>query len=332
MSKLVAHFEVELPGQCLVIWPENQDIRTNCSIGEFDVEIKLMVDSSERAKGPNDEHWTYVLRQAMVSVTKDEVKFPPPVIPDEKGQKDYTIQAEYFDQRMEQYGNVACKAMNRLIRFFKFKLKTPFLMELPLNYRAFKNAEWTDNLGNSVGKGSIVFASRRVHGLWGQLGVRKLGPESIVFMQQALQEPLVPRLHEEILSDAMTAIFEKNSRRAILEMAIACEVVVKRRFFSVNTPAGAAFDYLEDKSQVKVRVIDLINRIAEEAFGESFRASNPDKYKDIDHLFRCRNKIAHRGELSYRDDRGVTQPVDDKTIESWWNSVMALIEWIEARV
>lgn len=71
--------------------------------------------------------------------------------------------------------------------------------------------------------------------------------------------------------------------------------------------------------------------IAEEAFSRSFRANHPDQYKDIDHLFRCRNKIAHRGELSYRDDSGVTQPVDYNTVESGWNSIMSLIEWIETK-
>ncbi|GAN32886.1 MAG: hypothetical protein DYG83_00830 [Candidatus Brocadia sp. AMX2] len=62
----------------------------------------------------------------MVSVSKDEDEKPPAIIPDEKGQKDYTIQAAYFDKRIEQYGDAACKAINRLIRFFKFHLKNAF--------------------------------------------------------------------------------------------------------------------------------------------------------------------------------------------------------------
>ncbi len=331
MSKLFAHFEVDLPGQCLVTWPEDQDIRLDCAIGEFDVAMQLVVDSSERAKKTNDAHWTYVLRRVLVSISKDEVELPSAVIPDDKGRKDYTIQAAYFDQRIEQYGDVACKAINRLIRFFKFHLKTPFLMELPSQHRVFQNAKWTDHLGNIVGKGPVVFVSNGVPGRMGQLGVLKLGPESLEPLEKALQEPLEPKLYEEILSDAQTALFEKNLRRSVLEMAIACEVVVKRRFFSAYTPAGAAFDYLEDTSRIKVRVIDLIHRIAEEAFGRSFHVDHPDQYKNIDHLFRCRNKIAHRGELSYRDDSGVTQPVDYNTVESWWNSIMSLIEWIETK-
>ncbi|GAN32887.1 MAG: hypothetical protein DYG83_00825 [Candidatus Brocadia sp. AMX2] len=52
MSKLFARFEVDLPGQCLVRWPEDQVIRLDCTIGEFDVAVQLVVDSSERAKGP----------------------------------------------------------------------------------------------------------------------------------------------------------------------------------------------------------------------------------------------------------------------------------------
>ena len=259
-----------------------------------------------------------------------EEEAPPVVRPDEKGRRDYSIQSDYFSERIRKYGAVAREAINRLIRFFKFKLKTPFLNELPNGHHCFENATWTDASGNEVGKGTVVFVAKGVLGLWGQLGVQKLAPESKESLRAALRDPTVPTLYEEILSDAQTALFEGNIRRAVLELAIACEIIIKRKIFSEESPAGAAFDYLEDKSQVRVRVLDFIDRIAVEAFGKSFRVDQGDHFNNIDHLFRCRNKVAHRGILSYRDDSGASIQVDYETVSSWWISVSTLIEWLNA--
>ncbi len=292
--------------------------------------VRLVVDPSGRSKNEDDEHWTYVLHYALVQVSKEEAEDPPVVIPDEEGQRDYRIQISYFSERIKAYGAAAQEAINRLIRFFKFKLKTPFLTELPIGHHSFKNAKWTDPSGNDIGKGPFVFVAKGVPGLWGELGVQKLMPESIESLKSALQDPISPSLHEEIISDAQTALFQGNLRRAVLELAIACEIVVKRKFFPEASPAGTAFDYLEDKAQGRLKVLDFIDHIAAEAFGKSFRIHHSDDYQNIDYLFRCRNKIAHRGVLSYRDDSGVTRPVDYEIVSNWWNSVSTLIEWLNA--
>jgi hypothetical protein len=92
---------------------------------------------------------------------------------------------------------------------------------------------------------------------------------------------------------------------------------------------GTAFDYLEDKSKIRVRTIELIHGVAQEAFGKSFMIDHAKDYENIDHLFRCRNKVAHRGELVFRvGDTKIT--ADAKRIETWWASVDALIQWLSA--
>lgn len=328
MVRLVAHFEVMLPGQCLVAWPEEKEIWSNCTIKEFDVSVQFIVDPSHKFKHKDDELWTYIIHHILVRVSREEDEAPPIVIPDEKGILDYRIQGSYFSERKKEYGAVAQEVVNRLIRFFKFKLKTPYLTELLILHNDFQNAKWTDQSGNEIRTGGATLVVRGVPGLRGELGVQKLMPESIKSLHSALQDPISPSLHEEIISDAQTALFQKNFRRAVFELAIACEIAIKGKYFSEDSPAGMAFEYLEDKGQVKVRVLDFIDRIAKEAIGKSFRSDYSEHYQNIDHLFRCRNKIAHRGALLYRDDSGVAKIVDCKTISSWWNSVSVLIEWI----
>jgi len=132
------------------------------------------------------------------------------------------------------------------------------------------------------------------------------------------------------MSDAQSAVLQNNLRRAVLEMAIACEIAVKQAFFAKATPAGAAYEYLEDKGRVHVPITELLHNVAKQAFGKSFKEEEPSNYNNVDFLFRGRNKVAHRGELVYRDGTGNLQSIDEETLAEWWESVMILRAWILA--
>jgi hypothetical protein len=95
--------------------------------------------------------------------------------------------------------------------------------------------------------------------------------------------------------------------------------------------ATAAFDYLEDRGRINIRVIELLDGVAKHTFGESFKEAKLDAFHAIDFLFRCRNKVAHKGELSFRDDSGTKHRVDRKMLERWWASIDELMRWIELR-
>jgi hypothetical protein len=137
-------------------------------------------------------------------------------------------------------------------------------------------------------------------------------------------------IQEEILSDAQAAIASGDLRRAVIELAITCEVAIKSTYFGRSTAAAAAYEYLEDKGRVNASLIDLIGVIAEQAFGHSFKTATPTEYKDIDHLLRCRNKAVHRASLTFRDDANNLHKVDQATVEQWWGSVEAVLEWLKA--
>jgi hypothetical protein len=94
--------------------------------------------------------------------------------------------------------------------------------------------------------------------------------------------------------------------------------------------AGAAFDYFEDKSRISVRVLELLDGVAKEAFARSYRIDAADQFQRIDHLFRCRNKVAHRGELAFRDDKGSLIQVDKSMVTSWWDATAHLMQWLDA--
>ena len=249
-------------------------------------------------------------------------------LPNSEGHLDYTIQEEYFEKRTDQFAKIAREAINRMIGFFRFSLHTPLLRESSADHQCFRNPDWTDQDDKIIGKAQLVFVVERVPGLWGELGVKKLTPDRLGALVEFLARPTDPSLTAQFLSEAQSAWFEGNLRRSVLELGIACEVAVKRLFFSTESPAGAAFDYLEDKGKVNIRVIELADKVAQEAFGRSYRIESPNDYMNIDNLFRCRNKVVHRDELTFKDDHGNFIAVDANIVASWSASVAALAEWI----
>ena len=210
------------------MWSDDDDIILASSYNDFDVQITLMRNFTFANISSDGKTKTRFLVGAKVEVSRDEKEYPPPVIPDEKGVRDWTIQTAYFAERIKIYGKVACEAINRVIRFFKYSLNVPYMVEFDSDDEMFMNAGWTDANDHEIGKAGYAIKFPQIPGIWGDLGVEKLTPDIFDQLQYALNNPPVPTLFQQIRTDARTALFEKNLRRGILELAIACEILVKQ--------------------------------------------------------------------------------------------------------
>jgi hypothetical protein len=224
---------------------------------------------------------------------------------------------------------VAVEGVNRVIQFFKYEMKTPHLRELRVQDSQFQNPRWTDSGGKEPDSGILELSVRLLTPPGpGLLGEEALTQAEDAKLQRAIQNGLIIETYREFLSDAQTSVLDNKLRRAVLEMAVACEVAVKEAFFAKATAAGAAYEYLEDKRQVHVRVIDLIDGAAKLAFGQSFKDADGSAYEQLVYLFRARNKVAHRGRMTYRDDSGEEHRVDRAELVKWWAAVDVLMKWI----
>ena len=271
-----------------------------------------------------EEYWP--TSKVKIIVGRDEDTDPPrPSFVN--GHMDLTGLHPYYDSRKNAYQGAALEAADRLIKFFKYKLHNPNLPKL--GRRDFRNPAWSVEGGMPFSP-TLIFDSPLYMPDQG-FGIKHLSSQSMSDLEDALQNPIQPSLSEELMSDAQSALLNDNLRQATLEMAIACEVAVKQAFFAKATPAGAAYEYLEEKRSVRVPVVDLIDSIAKSAFGASFREDENSHYKHIDLLYRCRNKVAHRGELMYKDDSGTVCTVNKDTLAIWWGSVLNLLEWLRAK-
>jgi hypothetical protein len=333
MEKLIATYKLELPFYLLINRSQDELVNYRSKISDFDVVITLINNYSGAVKYENDEEFRFAISELEISVGRNETVAPPPVKITDQGGRDYSTQTQYFDQRTYLYRLTAIEAINRLISFFKFELHNPFLRHLLPHENLVHDGyhvdpKWTDENGNEVGRSTATFYHQPLPGLDNrQFGVRLLAPAEDVNLQSALETPISVSLIQELLSDAQSAAFEGNFRRAVLELAIACEVVIYQAYFGVSTPASEAFDYLIVEQYVQIPPKDLIHKVAKRAFKESFQDKYPIDYKNIDNLFNCRNKVAHRGQLTYVDNKG-THDVDIHKLSEWWQSVEVLIQWI----
>ena len=327
---LSAKFSLKVSSLCLLAWPDGQTPDVVATLGDFHVAAKLLSADGWRSKSNDDVYWTTGLSELEIEVSRNESEAPHDVIvtPDEK--VDLTIQGDYLESRLPEYQAAALEIANRILRFFQYSLFTPLVRQIPTWDQSLQNPIWFDANRQQLRGGTRTFMVQPVPVLKGELGTRKLTPAELPELELFLSAPTEPSLAVTLLSDAQSAWFEGSLRRSVLELAICTEVLVKRRFFAESSPAGAAFDYLEDKAKVSVRVLELLDSVAEEAFAFSYKKQEPVYYQQIDHLFRCRNKIAHRGELAFRDDSGKTVGVDAPLVKTWWLAVENLRQWLQS--
>ena len=332
MENLVATFEINLPGYMLVNQPEDKDLRYSVRIEEFEVEFKLERSWTTGSQEPYEKNMSRVLSRGLVSVAREEHELPPSVKTSPSGQRDHTIQAPYFEKRLRAYQPIALIVVNRIIRYFKYSLHNALLHELSPLDQDFQNPKWTDERGTEAGTAAGVIMAQPIPGLHlFPFGAKKFTEDDELSLIEAIERPSEVQLYEEFLSDAQSSFFEDNLKRGVLEMAIACEVAVKRAFFSKATAAGYTFEWLEDRGRIRISLPELIDGVAKDAFGESFKDANTQAYTQIVFLFRCRNKVVHRGELAYRDEAATTHTVNPELIEKWWTSVEELMVWLKSK-
>jgi hypothetical protein len=341
LFRLTARFDVNLQGGSFLFKrPMIDDLRYKTTIGDFDVELFLNTNlpayyrNMQKRGDPvpkdyTDENYYWATSNVRICTTRNEdITAPIPQTID--GRTSYEERRRYFEKLKPAYQQAAWEVLDRAIRFFKYHLHNPNLLSVNPYARDFQNPVWIDESGNEIQNNAGYGILTPLPSL-GSFGVRSLSRHDDQDLMNSLKNPISTDLIEELLSDAQSAAFQGNLRRSALETAIACEIVVKQTFFAKETPSGAAYEYLEDNRKVHVTILELINFVAKKAFGKSFKDDEMPHYKNIDSLFQCRNKVAHRGELKYKDESGMLRPVDKDKLAEWWSSVEILRAWLLAK-
>ena len=325
MPILTATFEIDLSqGYFISCGLSTDPHECNGKINGLDVQVILNPGfranrSAGITQNKSDPSHQIHLSRFCVAVSRDEPDLPPP---------SHSERIEYFEKRAGDFREVARAAFNRLVAYFSYKLGNPNLKPLPEFHSQLMNPKWSNSEGKMYSYNRLTIMLDRMLPL-GTFGMARL--EKLSDLDNVLgQQPYSPCLHEEFLLNARNAIIGNQYRRAVLELAIVCEIMVKNKFASKKSPAFDAYVFLDGKRLINAPITKLVSGIAEEPcfFGRSFQKDHPDQHIEIDYLFRCRNKIAHKGEMLYNDTSGNSQKVDLPTISRWWDAVEVLLKWL----
>jgi len=261
MPRLTATFDVSLASPLFVNRPAQkkgvrtiQGLRYATTIDDSDVEIALqevyhamtIMDRGENIlRGP-----LWVVPRVQVSVSRTETAEPLAIPPTPEGGRSFRDRAPYFHERILIYRKVALEALCRFLRFFKYRQAHALLRD-PIG-EDLDNPQWTDDSGQKVPSG-VHFIEASLYGiaLDDDVGIHALAGTDDSTLEQALAEPPIePELYEELLSDSRAALFQGRLRRAILELAISCEVAIKDAFFDKGTEADLSV-YFDERKRIR---------------------------------------------------------------------------------
>lgn len=141
-----------------------------------------------------------------------------------------------------------------------------------------------------------------------------------------MERPAVP-LHEQLLADATDALDDRDLRRATVDLAIACEVLVKTTLFKSDALAGAVVEQLEESNLLRVTIKELM-AAAGRAFGETLSEVDSDAHQEILRLFEVRNRIVHHGSMEKKIG-GKRIPLERGDVKRWLGAVRTLENWLD---
>jgi hypothetical protein len=153
-------------------------------------------------------------------------------------------------------------------------LGNPLLQEITPQQLISSNPVWMDEDNNLLPRAIVHIELRSTAGLLGYpaFGTQFFTPAHSDDLKKALQADTSYELYEGLLVDARDALMQRNLRRGMLEMAIACEVATKELFAKKGRRAG---------SNIPV----ALHTGAKNAFGVSFKQDNPEDWHHIGYLF-----------------------------------------------
>lgn len=321
--RLAVKYSIPLTGYVMFRLDEKLIDKTafGVNIDGFDVEIKPLIDKRCSYKKEGDNYSTYGSNELSVTVTKD--------FDGNESEINWHV--------VDKYEKSAEIATNRLLRYFQYKLNIPLLMLIDAHDDPWSNSPIILNRdeNDKILSPSIScsdYSRNFAYGYYPKFGMKALTDINDESLLDALKNELAPSLHEEFLCSARTEIIEGNIRRAVLEMAICCEVFVKSNLFSGSSVSSAVFDYLSRQRKIEVSVSELLHQPVKEVWGRSFKEDNLDDWKNITYLFNARNRVAHSGVCEFRTDKGKRYDVDEFIVNDWWASLEKMFSWLNEKL
>ena len=153
---------------------KDDPLRYTARIEDFDIEVVLVCNDGPSFKAKGDLYKTQTVTVIYVSVSRDEESAPLDVHVLETGESDLKERVSWIDHRRDDYRRIALEAANRVIRFFRYEMRTPRLQEFSVLNNDFRKPRWTDRNGEEIQTGVFEFV------------VTLLSPQALSYLERRI--------------------------------------------------------------------------------------------------------------------------------------------------
>lgn len=280
---LYSTFTINLPEPILVEGEPGEPISIGVNLENLDAEVLLNLNPAlGRIKKQNEERWYYAVTQLEVTVSGSEV-----LPSDVKDQQDY-----FNAQLAPKYQEAAVQACNRLSTFLNYRLWSSLFSAMERFSADFGGDPETANAMDDLSQKP-------------RFALHSMSEQEQANIQAYIGEQYSLELAEAFLAEAQQSILGKRSRRACLELSMACEAAVKKRIQSA--------DVLQD------------------VIHGSFKSQHQAAYIGINGLFHARDELNRCEGGFFTITSSAKRETIQEDLKEWGASVTCLSHWMAAQ-
>ncbi len=267
---LFATYRVSLSQPILVKTESEQPVMISVNLKGWDSEVKLVPNARlGRIKPPTGSGWYYPVSQMEITVTRD---------------------GRLGDEMV--HGEAAKVMVERLLVFLQFKMWNSLFDAIDKYERFYSDSD------------SVMPEDEKSKLLPIELQLDLVADYEQQNMLDYMSEFFSRPLSQALLHDAARSIEHKRSRRACLELIMACETALGMR--------------LESAGQVKA------------GMGDVFKNQFSQQFEEIVCLFQAREAIKQSGNGLFRFIAAAQKQEIEQQLTRWRAAVECLAEWLNA--
>lgn len=312
MTILSATYNVEMPKWCYIDIPSEREFYFSVVDEEYSVSMSFALSEWGVNATHPEKKSVRGITKVMIELSKEFNKFPD-------------LTAPLVHHSVNQiFSKKAIELLNRVTHFFRYSQYTPLLKDFNYEDGQFAQPYWRDQRGNPINVGITSFVIPTRAGQSGNLRATPFDTEDITKFVQRISNPVPHSLVEQLLSDAQNAWFNRAYFSAVIEMAIACEHAINGVF------KEEIAENWEKEADKRLGIVHFLHKPAIIKFQRSLKSEQPEEFKKIEYLFRCRNKVAHEASLSFKGLDGTPITPTKEEIAEWWYASFNLMKWIQS--
>jgi hypothetical protein len=154
-------------------------------------------------------------------------------------------------------------------------------------------------------------------------------PVELAIVEQSIRGGIQPNLTTSLLINAEEHLMLDQLREAIIDLASACEIAATRYIDRKGMDTDPQVERILAAKRQHSFAERNYHLVPTHIDSRSLKTDESDAFEQVEKAYRTRNKLAHTGELVYRDDSGTAVAVTRDMAIKFYEGCKRAVEWIE---